>query len=78
MFEHKQCMLLLARFLKGQYQVNEELSLEIMNTAKAIRNMIIKYYITRDKEILTKIMLKIPGLIENESRYVQSILNAIR
>ncbi|MCP3781447.1 hypothetical protein NLX74_24045 [Paenibacillus sp. MZ03-122A] len=23
-------------------------------------------------------MLKIPGLIENESRYVQSILNAIR
>lgn len=78
LFEHKQCIQLLVRFLGKTYQVNEEPSIENVNTAMAFRNMMIKYSFSSDKEIIRKIMTKIPDLIAKEVNHIQSILNAIR
>jgi hypothetical protein len=66
------------RFLNKHYQIDDELSLGIMNTAMGIRSMVIKYLFTRDKDILVKIMTKIPGMIDNEYKNIHTILNAIR
>ncbi|PWV90613.1 hypothetical protein DFQ01_14126 [Paenibacillus cellulosilyticus] len=78
LYEHKQCILLLVRFLNRHYQINEELSLEIMNTTLAFRNMIMKYFLTQDNKIIRNIMSKIPRLIEIETNNIESILHAIQ
>jgi hypothetical protein len=83
LWEHKVCMLARIRYLEGEAYLNVadglgDLYATVEMQARTLRMMMLKLRVSRDTEILKRIIQKLEQLAQDEGRILMCVLETLR